>query len=393
MNCRLLLLTLLSVLAVTACGGKKETAITVESVTVTPGSISLHPDQEQQLAAEVVPAKASYDKIEWTSSNPIVAAVSADGLVTAVSFGEATVRATAGGVSGTCIVSVVPVEVESVTVTPASATLTVGETASLSAGVLPADATDRTVQWSSSDEAVATVSAEGVVTAVAPGDAVISATASNGVKGECAVCCKAPFSFSVERYDRASDAWTDAASGIFGYPGDSVSVRLAIVEGDGITFEWQASPAESARYADGAVYLLAPGDAVLTVTASDGKELQVPLCSNISPSFSFGSGSYQFGSIIPVGSSASTVVAVSYSDGARILPMLTDTYSVYSESSLVAVALAEEGWKVSAMGEAGDALLKLRIGEWVDMELCTVRVAGKYSSTTESLDGEEKFEW
>lgn len=57
---------------------------------------------------------------------------------------------------------------------------TVGETATLTATVLPENVTDSTVTWTSSDESVATVSSEGVVTAVANGTAIITATTNDG---------------------------------------------------------------------------------------------------------------------------------------------------------------------------------------------------------------------
>ena len=78
-------------------------------------------------------------------------------------------------VAATVTVEAVPVE--SVAVTPAEASLTVGETVSLTATVAPDNATDKTVTWASSDEGIATVGADGMVTAVAEGAATITATA------------------------------------------------------------------------------------------------------------------------------------------------------------------------------------------------------------------------
>ena len=81
------------------------------------------------------------------------------------------------------------IPVADISVEPAEATLTVGETLRLTATVLPADATDKTVSWSTSDAAVTTVD-NGTVTAVAPGSATITATA-NGKTASCAVTVKA----------------------------------------------------------------------------------------------------------------------------------------------------------------------------------------------------------
>ena len=233
-------LILLSALGLVSCGGKGETVVPVTGVTIDPPAVTLHLDGTAQLKAAVLPENATSAEVSWSSANPIIAAVSADGLVTAVSFGETTVRATCGEVSGTCLVKVVPVEVESVTVTPATLTLTEGETGTLSAEVLPA--TDLSVTWSSSSPDVALVDG-GIVTAVAAGEAVISATASNGISGSCTVRVKAPFSFSVEKQDRKG-VWADASEGLSGYPGERIPVR-------GFTRLWKRTPAARASLETG----------------------------------------------------------------------------------------------------------------------------------------------
>ena len=89
----------------------------------------------------------------------------------------------------TCNVTVSPaaVKVQEVTLLPASKVIAVGDTYSLTAVVLPENAENKTLTYKSSDEKVATVTADGTVTGVAAGEAYITATASNGVSGECKV--------------------------------------------------------------------------------------------------------------------------------------------------------------------------------------------------------------
>ena len=77
--------------------------------------------------------------------------------------------------------------VSSITLSQTTATLTEGETLSLTATVMPDDATDKSISWSSSKPSVATVDANGKVTAVAPGTATITATANDG-SGVSALC-------------------------------------------------------------------------------------------------------------------------------------------------------------------------------------------------------------
>ena len=113
----------------------------------------------------------------WTTSDATIATVS-DGVVTAKKVGTATITAKSGDKTATCTITVVPTPVTSITLDKTSASLKVGETVTLSATVGPADATDKTVSWSSSDATVASVS-NGVVTARKLGTATITATAGN----------------------------------------------------------------------------------------------------------------------------------------------------------------------------------------------------------------------
>ena len=380
-------LILLSALGLVSCGGKGETVVPVTGVTIDPPAVTLHLDGTAQLKAAVLPENATSAEVSWSSASPIVAAVSGDGLVTAVSFGETTVRATCGEVSGTCLVKVVPVEVESVTVTPATLTLTEGETGTLSAEVLPADATDLSVTWSSSSPEVAAVDG-GLVTAVAAGEAVISAKASNGISGSCTVRVKAPFSFSVEKQDRKG-AWADASEGLAGYPGERIPVRLQIIEGEGVTFTWTVTGA-AASYSEETVCLVEPGEAVLKVEASTGFSVEIPVVSTWPETFVFGSNSYAYGSVIPVGNRAYGLLSLRSGDD----PIPTDLYSVTADDpALVQVETAESGYSLQALGTPGETILRIRSGAWLDATLCTIRIGGKFPSVTEPLEGEEDFSW
>ena len=112
-----------------------------------------------------------------------------NGVVTGKAVGTATITATStvdDTKSGSCTVTVIEAQgsipVTSVTVTPATTSVQVGKTRSLTATVAPANADNKTVTWRSSDEKVATVNANGVVTGVAAGEATITATTVDGNK-------------------------------------------------------------------------------------------------------------------------------------------------------------------------------------------------------------------
>ena len=160
--------------------------IGVESVTVEPSAAEIIKGETVSLSAAVLPENAEITTVQWSSSNEDIATVDSKGTVTGVGTGAVTILAEAGGKWGSCDVTVLPVSVESVTVSPESLEMRIGEVSMLSASVLPEDAEDRSVVWSSSDELVATVSETGEVTAVGAGNAKITA-ASGEISGECSV--------------------------------------------------------------------------------------------------------------------------------------------------------------------------------------------------------------
>ncbi len=154
--------------------------VAVGSVTVSPATASTHVGSTTTLVATVKDQNGTVVTnrvVTWTSSNTAVATV-AGGVVTGVKLGTATITATSEGKSGTAAVTVTGIPVGSVTVSPASKSLFVTQNFALSVTVKDttgAVVTDRPVTWSSSNASVATVSAAGVVTAVAPGSATITA--------------------------------------------------------------------------------------------------------------------------------------------------------------------------------------------------------------------------
>ncbi|NLW79450.1 MAG: S8 family serine peptidase, partial [Ruminococcaceae bacterium] len=140
-------------------------------VAVTPAASTLRLTQSLQLTATVSPAAASDKTVSWASTNTAVATVDSSGLLTAVSPGNAAIRATTtdGGFIADCTVTVVT-PATGVALDKGSHTLVYPGTFQLTATVSPATATDKTVSWSSLSPAVATVSSSGVVTAVGPGN-------------------------------------------------------------------------------------------------------------------------------------------------------------------------------------------------------------------------------
>jgi GH43 family beta-xylosidase/uncharacterized protein YjdB len=156
-----------------------------------------HGSTTVQLTANVEPADAANKTVTWSTSNSVVASVYG-GLVTAHSTGTAVITATTadGGYTAACTVSVweysepeTPVRVTGVSLNQTSAQLYTNHgspTIQLTANVLPADAANKAVTWSSSNPAAATVDETGLVKVLAAGTAVITATTADG--GYTATC-------------------------------------------------------------------------------------------------------------------------------------------------------------------------------------------------------------
>ena len=136
-----------------------------------------------QLTATIYPKDAEYKDVIWSSDNEDVAVVDQKGLVQAKAYGKVKITATSkdGGLEAVCNVTVEPVAVTEVSLNAKAVTLKVGETYQLKETVLPENATDKTVTWTSSNTKAATVSG-GAVTAVGTGSAVIIVKTNSGAK-------------------------------------------------------------------------------------------------------------------------------------------------------------------------------------------------------------------
>ncbi|MBC7895690.1 MAG: Ig-like domain-containing protein, partial [Cytophagaceae bacterium] len=149
---------------------------------MSPQTLTLRVGEKATLGVSVATTGGAATTVTWSSSTPAVASVSATGEVTAVAAGNTTVRAVStvdGSKSGAAQVTVSALAVRSVSVSPQSLSLQIGQTATAVATVDRDAGVAGTVTWASNNAAVATVNAtSGLITAVAAGTAVISATST-----------------------------------------------------------------------------------------------------------------------------------------------------------------------------------------------------------------------
>lgn len=167
-------------------------------------------------------AQIATGAVSWASAPTTVATVSTSGTVTGVAVGQATVTATAGGKTGQATITVNPMPVASVTVSPAAPSIFVGATQQLTATVRDSSGvalTGRTVTWGSSLAGVATVSNSGLVTAVAAGSTTVTATCE-GKSGTASITV------------RPADVWA---------PTLPQNLRITATSATRLSFAWSAS--------------------------------------------------------------------------------------------------------------------------------------------------------
>ena len=164
--------------------GKKGEYVPVSSVSLSSTDLTLTEGDTYELVATINPINASEKTATWSSSNTSVSTVSSSGIVTANTVGTATitVKTDDGGKTASCSVTVKPVSVSSVTLDKETLTLKIGETYSLTATVLPENAANKRVSWSSSNTSVATVDPNGKVSAISVGSSIITVTTEDGGK-------------------------------------------------------------------------------------------------------------------------------------------------------------------------------------------------------------------
>ncbi len=161
--------------------------IHVTGVTITPAALTIAVGETGTLTANIEPSEADNKAVTWTSSDSKIATV-ANGIVTGVAPGTATITATTsdGKFTATRDVEVIR-HVTGITL-PESKTINIGDTTTLSLGVQPADASDQSVTWRTSDSAVASIdTTTGLITGAAKGTVTITAR-SNDNSNAVATC-------------------------------------------------------------------------------------------------------------------------------------------------------------------------------------------------------------
>ena len=156
---------------------------TIEKIEFSKSQIVMEINTSQTLGINVLPtnAKISAKDLDWTTSNDEIATVNQLGKVNAVGVGTATISAKYKELSVSCQVTVNPIYVSSVTLSSKYKIIHPNETMQIVATVNPSSATYKNISWSSSNNEVATINEQGLITGVSEGETTITAQASNDI--------------------------------------------------------------------------------------------------------------------------------------------------------------------------------------------------------------------
>ena len=233
-------------------------SVPVQNVTLNYNSISIVKGRTKNLTATVSPSDATYSGKVWSSSDESVATVSTGGVVTAIEGGKAVITVDVDGVKATCDVEVI-VHAESVSMNKTDLEMYIGDTETLTFTVSPANTTDQSATWTSSNTNVATVDENGKVTALSNGSTKIYAS----VDGKTASC-------NVKVYAHVESITLNKTS-LTMTPGETEALTATITP-SGTKKEkiWSSSDADVATVdQNGLVTAVGVGTAVITVKSEN----------------------------------------------------------------------------------------------------------------------------
>ncbi len=322
-----------------------------ESITLNNSEITLKASETAELTVTVLPESTTDKSVTWMSSDESVVTVDAYGMVTAITVGEATIIATTNdgsNLSATCKVIVEPTIAESIILDKTEISLKAEESVALIATILPESTTDKSVIWMSSDESVATVDENGVVTAIAVGEATITATTNDG--SNLSASCKVTIptlAVSIEVTPNSVEAEENS----------EVQLLVNILPENATykSVEWSSSnDAIASVNANGLVKIRKEGNVVITATTTDGTNLSATCRINVYSGIDGVNGDNVIvatigDNIVVKNAKLGSVVNVYSSNGALIKSMTATDGSVVIEApvkGIYVVAIDGKSFKV-----------------------------------------------
>ena len=379
-----------TITATTEDGSKKATcAVTVTAanvpvtgVTLNKTQLSLAMGSSETLTATLQPENATNKTVKWSTSDSKIATVDDNGKVTGVAAGTATITVTTtdGSKTATCKVTVTAsnVPVTGVTLNKTQLTLSSGATETLTASLQPENATNKNVSWSSGNTDVATVDANGKVTAKAAGSATITVKTADG--GKTATC-----KVTVNASSVAVTGVSVSPESLSLKVGDTSALKAVVspAEATNQKVTWSSNNAAVASVDDtGKVTAKSAGNAVITATTADGGKTAACAISVTEANVAVSGVSVTPKSVdLNVGESAPLTAAVS--------PSNATNKNVSWSSGNTDVATVDTNGKVTAKS-AGTATITVTTADGSKTANCTITVAEAKPPAAESVTVSDK---
>ena len=339
--------------------------ILAKSITLNKSTASLKISESITLTASILPSTTTNKSVTWKSSNSSVATVDTNGKVTAIGIGNAIITAKTmdgSNLSASCIVAVSTTLAESISLNMTTANLNVSESITLTASVLPSTTTNKSVTWESSNSSVATVDANGKVTAINGGEAIITATTADGsnLSASCKITVKSLAKSITLNKSTASLKVSESIT-------LTASVLPSTTTNKSVTWE-SSNSSVAAVDTNGKVTAISIGNAIITATTVDGSNLsascKITVTKTLAESISLNM------------TTASLNVSESVTLTASVLPSTTTNKSVTWESSNSSVATVNANGKVTAIG-VGKAIITAATTDGSNISaVCNVSVSG-----------------
>ena len=365
-------------ITVTSTDGSKTAtcAVTVTAATVAVTGVTLNKTTlpltvggSETLTATLAPANPTNPSVSWASDNSAVATVDNAGKVTAIAAGIATITVTTtdGSKTATCAVTVTAatVAVTGVTLNKTTLPLTTGTSETLTATLAPANPTNPSVSWASDNSAVATVDANGNVTAVAAGTATITVTTVDGSKtASCVVTVSgvAKTAQTISGLSNITKTVGDAAFDLSATASTAVTyvssnTAVATISGSTVTIVGAGTTTITASAAGNDTYNAAP-DVTATLTVN---KIAQTISGLTDLTKTIGDADFNLAATASSGlsvtyASSNTAVATISGSAVHIVGIGTTTITAsqtgndsYSAATPVTATLTVEGIKVSAI--------------------------------------------
>ena len=233
------------------------------SIALDRNTLDIQIGSSDTLTVTFSPESTTDKTLTWKSSDSNVATVD-NGTVKALKVGTTTITATsANGKEASCIVTVKPIPATSISLNKTSTELIVGASETLTVSFNPAETTDKTISWESSNDKVATVE-NGKITAISGGEATITAATENGLKATCTVTVKTVDVTGIKLNPKTLVLEKGCTA--------DLTATITPDNASDKTIIWESSVPAVATVENGKITAVANGDTIITAKTSNGFE-------------------------------------------------------------------------------------------------------------------------